>query len=318
MSRSKRVVAAIVSGLILWPPLLAAQGTAAPAGDGAGKAQQSKTEETRSTAAKSPQVANLSAAQILEKHVAARGGVQAWRAVQTLQLNGKIDAGRGDSNARAMQMVNSSKKHSGKASADEVTPAPAEGQNDAKEVQLSFTLEVKRPNKSRLEIEVAGKTAVQVYDGVNGWKVRPFLNRNDAEPFTADEAKSEATRSDFDGPLIDAAAKGTKLALEGVEQIDGQPAYRLKATLKNGSVQHVWIDARTFLDIRVEGVPRRMDGKLRTVYVYQRDFRSVQGVMIPFLLETTVDGYPDRHKMVVEKAAVNPHLDDTLFSKPQA
>jgi hypothetical protein len=314
---NKRVLAAIASGLVL-SLLLMGQGRAAQAGNTAGKAQPAKTQETKSTAAKTPQVANLTAAQILEKHVTARGGAQAWKSVQTLQLNGKIDAGRGDSYSRAMQMVNSSKKHSGKAAAAEVTPPPAEMQNDGKEVQLPFTLDVKRPNKSRLEIEVAGKTAVQVYDGVNGWKVRPFLNRDDAEPFTADEAKSEAARSDFDGPLIDAAAKGTMLALEGVDQVDGQPAYRLKATLKNGSVQHVWIDARTFLDIKVEGVERRMDGKMRNVYVYQRDFRSVQGVMIPFLLETTVDGYPDRHKMVVEKAAVNPQLDDALFAKPQA
>jgi hypothetical protein len=314
---NKRVLAAIPSGLV-FSLLLTSHGMAAQAGNAAGKAQQAKTQETKSTAAKAPQVANLTAAQILEKHVTARGGAQAWKSVQTLQLNGKIDAGRGDSYARAMQMVNSSKKHSGKAVAAEVAPPPAEMQNEGREVELPFTLNVKRPNKSRLEIEVAGKTAVQVYDGVNGWKVRPFLNRDDAEPFTADEAKSEAARSDFDGPLIDAAAKGTTLALEGVDQVDGQPAYRLKATLKNGSVQHVWIDARTFLDIKVEGVQRRMDGKMHNVYVYQRDFRSVQGVMIPFLLETTVEGYPDRHKMVVEKAAVNPQLDDTLFAKPQA
>ena len=40
--------------------------------------------------------------------------------------------------------------------------------------------------------------------------------------------------------------------------------------------------------------------------------------MIPFVLETAVDGYPDRHRMVVEKAAVNPRLDEALFAKPHA
>jgi len=68
---------------------------------------------------------------------------------------------------------------------------------------------MKRPGKSRVEIEFAGKTAVQVYDGTNGWKLRPYLNRNDVEPFTAEEAKSEAGKT-LDGPLVDYAAKGTR------------------------------------------------------------------------------------------------------------
>ena len=83
-------------------------------------------------------------------------------------------------------------------------------------------------------------------------------------------------------------------------------------------MRHVWVDGKTFLDVKVEGLPKRMDGKLHPVYVYQRDFRSVQGVMIPFVQETAVDGYPDRHKLLVEKAAINPSFTDALFSKPRA
>jgi hypothetical protein len=89
-------------------------------------------------------------------------------------------------------------------------------------------------------------------------------------------------------------------------------------TLKSGEVRHVWIDAKSFLDVMIEGTPRRMDGRMRTVWVYQRDFRSVQGVTIPFVLETAVDGYQDRHQMVIEKVALNPKLDDAVFAKPKA
>src|SRR5882757_11226039 len=45
--------------------------------------------------------ANLSAAQIVEKHVAARGGLQAWRSLQTMSVTGKMDAGAGDSALRS-------------------------------------------------------------------------------------------------------------------------------------------------------------------------------------------------------------------------
>lgn len=260
--------------------------------------------------------AGLSAAQIVDKHVAARGGLTAWRAVQTLSVNGKLEAGAGDSIARskklALEGVGASVKRAERAAA-----AADSAKAAAEQVQLPFRLEMKRPRKSRLEIDFAGKTAVQVYDGQTGWKLRPFLNRDGVEPFTDDEAKSEAAKADLGGPLLDYAAKGTQVALEATEPVDGHPAYKLKLTMKNGDVQHVWIDAQSFLDVKVEGSPRRMDGKIHNVWVYQRDFRAVQGLMVPFLYETVVDGYPQKHRMMVESVNVNRALDDARFAKPQ-
>jgi hypothetical protein len=257
---------------------------------------------------------SLSASQIVEKNIAARGGMTAWRAVQTMQWAGKMDAGTGDSTSRSARFAQD-------AMAPKSRRAIAQGAGatktePVKQVQLPFVVDMKRPALSRVEIEFAGKTAVQVYDGKSGWKVRPYLNRNDVEPFTQEEMEASAGKWQLDGPLFDYAAKGSKVDLDGVEAVEGRDAYRLKVTTSAGVVQHVWIDAQTFLDVKVEGTPRRMDGKMRTVWVYQRDFRAEHGVMVPRLLETVVDGYPDSHRMVIEKVAVNPALADTLFVKP--
>ncbi|HEX4584485.1 MAG TPA: outer membrane lipoprotein-sorting protein [Burkholderiaceae bacterium] len=297
MSGNKRAAAAIVFGLMLSPWLATG---AAPAADA--------------------KVANLTAAQIVEKHIAARGGQQAWKAVQTLQLTGKVEAGRADSYQRSMALFKQDKRFRGvslekKAAAQ----APDEAKPDlSKQVQLPFTLDVKRPHKSRMEIVFAGQTAWQVYDGVHGWKFRPFLNRKDVEPFTADEARTEAKQDNLEGPLFDYAAKGAKVTLDKVEPVEGHAAYKLKLVAKDGTTRYVWVDASTFLDVKVQGTPRRMDGKMHDVFVMQRDFRQVAGVMVPFVLETSVDGYPDTHKMLIENVAVNPKLDDARFTKPHA
>src|SRR6266850_571402 len=267
-------------------------------------------------AARKTTAARLSAAQVVKKHVSARGGLQAWRAVQTLSLSGKMDAGAGDSVARSVRVARGPGAATQKMRR-EIAAGAHKGEAE-KQVQLPFTLARQRPNKSRLEIEFAGKTAVQVYDGTNGWKLRPYLNRNDVEPFTAQEAKTETQNADMGDPLIDSTAKGTKVEVEGVEPVAGHDAYKLKLTTKTGTVQRIWIDAHSFLDVKVEGVPRRMDGKMHSVWVYQRDFRSVQGLMIPFVLETIVDGYPQTHKIVLDKVAVNPTLDAATFAKPKA
>lgn len=270
---------------------------------------------SRGLAAEAPR-ANLSADQVVEKHVAARGGLQAWRAVQTLSVNGKLDAGYGDSAARSRRLAEGGLGASVKRAHADTVVGAAKDKPD-QQVQLPFRLEMKRPHKSRLEIEFAGNTAVQVYDGANGWKLRPYLNRNDADPFTAEEAKSEANKADMEGPLVDYAAKGTKVELAGVEPVEGHPAYKLKLTLKNGDVQHIWIDAQSFLDVKVEGLQRRMDDRMRNVWIYQRDFRTVQGVKVPFVLDTVVEGFPQIHRMTIESVALNRTLDDSRFAKPQ-
>jgi outer membrane lipoprotein-sorting protein len=258
----------------------------------------------------------LSAAEVVKKHLSARGGLQAWRAVQTLSMSGNMDAGSGDSIARSTRAARGPGAMTSEARRE--IAAGAQKGEAAKQVQLPFTLATQRPNKSRLEIAFAGKTAVQVYDGTNGWKLRPYLNRNDVQPFTPEEAKIEAENADMGDPLIDYAAKGSKVGLVGIEKVEGHDAYKLELTTKTGTVRHIWIDARSFLDVKVEGVPRRMDGKMHTVWVYQRDFRSVQGLKIPFVLETAVEGYPQTHRIVLDKVVVNPQLAAATFAKPKA
>src|ERR1700758_5179676 len=100
--------------------------------------------------------AQLSAAEIVDKNVAARGGLQAWRAVQTLSLQGKMGAGGNQRAFLALPVPH------GKELANTLPRRPAE------EAQLPFLMELKRSHKMRLELQFKGQTAVQVYDGING------------------------------------------------------------------------------------------------------------------------------------------------------
>jgi hypothetical protein len=268
---------------------------------------------SQGASAKAP--ARLTATQIVERNVAARGGLKAWQRVESMTWRGEMEVGSGDSIARSQSYVSNAAARKRKGA--RASPAAA-GKDAPKQIQVPFTLEMKRPDRSRIEIEFGGKTAVQVYDGKSGWLLRPYLNRDDWEPFTAEQARSQQGKWDLDGPLIDCVAKGTRVALVSVEKVDGRKAYKLKLTHKSGEVQHVWIDATTFLDVKVEGTPRRMDGKLRTVWVSQRDFRAVDGLKVPFVLETAVDGYGDTHKMIIKHVALNPKLDDARFARPKA
>ena len=250
-----------------------------------------------------PGVDKLSAAEIIEKNVSARGGLQAWRSVQSLSMTGKMEAG--GNNRSTIPMPGS------KSGAQMPAPRPAE------QIELPFVLEMKRPHKMRLELQVHGQTAVQTFDGSSGWKVRPFLGRNTVEPFTPEEMKIALMQSELDGPLVDYSAKGTKIELEGTEKVREQDACKLKLTMKDGQIRHVWIDSQTFLDVKIDGVPRQMDGRVRPVEIYTQDYRPTGGLMLPFLIETEVQGLQPTHKMTIQSVVVNPKLDDALFLKPK-
>ena len=263
-----------------------------------------------------PSPAKLSAAAIVEKNVAARGGLQSWRAVQTMSMQGRLGAG---GNRRATNHVPIADK---KSSSQALPTRPSE------EIQLPFTMELKRPGKMRMELQFNGQTAIQVYDGANGWKLRPFLNRLVVEPYTTEEMKMSSLQADLDGYLIDYAAKGIQVELVGMEKVEDRDTYKLKLTMKNGQAIHDWIDAQTFLEAKVEGSPRRLDGVYHPVEVYYRDYRPVSGLQIAHILETkvlqvarTAQGFRDPvvpgEKIIVEKVVVNPQLDENRFSKPE-
>lgn len=223
----------------------------------------------------------LSAVQVTERNLAARGGLAAWHAVTAMTVTGDMDAG-GKQNTR-----------------------------------LAYVLTMKRPNLTRLEIKFKDQVAVQVYDGTQGWKLRPFLGRNDVEPYNPAELQSAAAVAELDGPLIDYARKGTRVEMQGVEAVEGKAAYRLKLTLKNGEQSSLWIDAVSFLEVKADGVPRRIDGKTRKVWVYYRDFGKEGGLMIAHTQETAVEGVKQTHKMTVKTVALNPATDAATFARPQ-
>jgi outer membrane lipoprotein-sorting protein len=247
---------------------------------------------------------SLSTQQIVDKNIAARGGLKAWHAVQTMRMTGNIDAGKLRTAPPVPLYAITKTKY-------KIPKAAAEG----KVVQLRFVMDLKRPNKMRFEMEFRGDTAVQAYDGENGWKLRPFLGRSEVEPFTQEEMKQAAQQQQLDGFLIDYAARGSNLEAEGMDKVNGHDAYKLKLTLKDGQVRHIWVDANTFLDVKIDGT-RRMDGKPRQVATYMSDYRTVKDLKVPFVMETSVEGVKGSEKIAIQKVDINPKLEDARFTRP--
>jgi len=225
--------------------------------------------------------AELTVQQILERHVAARGGAAAWHKIQTMAWTGRIESGpRGIS-------------------------------------KRPFLLMFRRPAATRFEIIAEGQRSVRIFDGTQGWKLRSTTaGPPELQDYSAEEISFALDAGGLDGPLIDSEAKGIEVALLGVDSVEGHRAYHLRVTLQTGHVHDAWIDTQSFLELRYDRETFSAAGVRGIVPVYLRNYQTLEGLVIPALIETGGPTATDTDKMIIDKIALNPEVDAAQFSKP--
>jgi outer membrane lipoprotein-sorting protein len=214
--------------------------------------------------------------EIIAKNIQAHGGVEKLKAVQTLRESGKYNAG--SLNAEVVQ-------------------------------------EGKRPDKVREEFLIQGFALIRAYDGKSAWRVSPFEGRKDAETLSQDDMKDLVVDADMDGPLVNYKEKGHKAELQGHDPVEGTDCYKIKLTLKNGDIRTYYLDADSFLEIKLE-TQTMIRGALQESETYFGDYDAVGGVYYPFAIETGQKGDPDKVKITLEKVEQNVPLDESLFAMP--
>jgi outer membrane lipoprotein-sorting protein len=183
------------------------------------------------------------------------------------------------------------------------------------DTQGSLLLEVKRPGKIREQLTLADKTMIRTSNGKEGWIIDPYAETSEAQPLPADELSNMAQKADIDRPLVDYKSKGNQVELIAKEPVEGKDAFKLKVTLKDGQVRYDYIGASTFLELKWEGIVRR-NGEEFAAVSYFRDYRNVEGIMMPFEIDTELLGNPVKQKITFEKVELNPTIDDAEFEKP--
>jgi hypothetical protein len=192
------------------------------------------------------------------------------------------------------------------------------GQFDASGFKATIGQESKRPEMVRETFTVQGMTQVQAYDGSSGWQISPFGGRKDPEMLGEDDLRGLIEDADFDGPLVDAQAKGNKIEYLGHDQVDGDDAYKLKVTLKNGDIFYYYLDPDTYLEIQVER-QQFIRGSVRESVSAMGSYKPVNGVMYPFSIESGPKNNPDaRGKVTFTKIEANVPIEDNDFKMPAA
>ena len=218
-----------------------------------------------------------SAADLVARNLAARGGSAALAALKSVQLEGKL-----------------------------VFPGGFE---------LTYN-EVRGSGGVRVEAALQGLALVQAHDGKSGWRINPFQGRKDAETMGEDEARSLADTASIGGVLQSAAAEGATVTYLGREDFDGTNCYKLKVAQKDGDEFVYLIDPDSMLEVKIIET-RRIRGAVQVSETELGDYEPVGGVMFPMAAESGPQGASQRQRIIVAKASANPPAPASLFSQPK-
>ena len=103
--------------------------------------------------------------------------------------------------------------------------------------------------------------------------------------------------------------------LVGREMLEGGEAFKLEIMLADGTTRTDYIDVASHQIVRSD-LSRVIAGEDVVLVDEFSDFREVDGLVFPHLIETYVENRPETIRIVVENVELNPDLDDARFRFP--
>jgi zinc protease len=174
-----------------------------------------------------------------------------------------------------------------------------------------------RPNKIRTLINMdltslgAGPMVVdQRFDGTTGYALDSLRGNHDITGGQLEAMKN----SEFPSPFLSYKERGVTVELSGKEKVGEREAYVLVFKPKTGASSRHFIDAESYLPIKLVqklDIPELGEVEQTTEF---SDFREVDGVKLPFKLKGS--SAVQNFTVTVTKVEHNKKIDESLFSKP--
>lgn len=187
---------------------------------------------------------------IVSKYLAAVGGADAWKKINTMKITG-------------------------------------ETQNSG--FTLPITLITMKPNCQRFDVDIQGQKFIDAFDGEIAWNFNPFMGGTEPSK-KSDEETKEAAKNMFEDEFIDYSTKGHKLTFEGEGEVEGTKAYKVKMVKNTGDESMYFFDTENFVPIMIRSYLPIGPMKGQPVDTYLSEYQEVEGLIIPHYLEQKMNG----------------------------
>lgn len=180
--------------------------------------------------------------EIIDKHIAAIGGKEAWKNVSSLKQTGTITV-----------------------QGNEVT----------------VTMTVLNGKGMRQDIILMGMNGYTIVTPTGGWNYMPFQGQQKPEAMTPDDVKQSMDQLDVQGELLDYKTKGHSVEYVGKDDVDGTEAYKLNVNLKSGTSETVYIDPSSYYIIRVIHTSKANGQETQLITNLSNYEKLPEGIVVP-------------------------------------
>jgi outer membrane lipoprotein-sorting protein len=204
------------------------------------------------------------------------------------------------------------KKYSAAMKSDQlakVTSIKITGKMSAMGMEMPMTMYMKNPNKIKVVYSFNGQEMVSVFDGEKGYMMNPMTGSSDPVELTGDQLEQVQKSSAFKNELLTYFKDG-KVTLEGEENVNDKPAFKLKATVGTSPV-YMFVDKETYLIVKTSATVEQM-GQSMNVDSYMTEYSDNEGVVMPKKTTAMANGM-EAAVISFDKIEVNIPMEDSVF-----
>lgn len=185
--------------------------------------------------------------EIVQKHLSAIGGADAWRNVKTMKMVGAVKA-------------------------------PG--------VDMPITMTLEHEKAMRMDMTIGGMENYLIVTPTEGWSYFPVGGQTKPEAMTPDQLKAMAEQLDVQGEFLDYAKKGHTVELQGKEDIEGTECYKIRLKRKDGTEEISYIDPATYYIVR-SVTKATADGQEQESTQSFSNYQKVDGgIVLPMSIES--------------------------------
>jgi hypothetical protein len=181
-------------------------------------------------------------------------------------------------------------------------------------MDVPYVITITRSGKLYLEVPLQGTLMKRGYDGTTAWMTAPWTGSSDPIELGDFEKKMIKTQVDIDGMLYEPESKGYKTEFLGKEDMEGSPVYLIKLADTTGDEYTHYIDADSFVVLKVKGSVNYQGSKIETETFYS-NYKPMDGIIMPYSMESKMNGQT-QSQIVVTEYLFNQEINDSIFMKP--
>lgn len=184
--------------------------------------------------------------EIVNKHIAAMGGMDKLSSLKTVKMEGNLNA-------------------------------------QGTDIQLIMTK--KHMEGMRLDLEIMGSSNYQLANKTKGWVFMPIMGQAEPVEMTAEQYAGVNSQLDIQGTLVNYKSKGISLELVGNEKVENNDAFKIKVT-RDGKESFIFVDAKTFFVVKSTSKTAGPEGEMELVSSFADFKQNADGYWFPYSINS--------------------------------